>query len=390
MSDRYPQNPTPWPGADAGMPPPPGWRAPAHAPQRPSRSGRWGIALLLTGLLIASGAGLLAGTSISSGPLTQTTVSLSSASAGIVDITTATRLIGRPTDQLVPEGAGTGMVLTANGEVLTNNHVVRGAWKIEAHVPGGSTYTATVVGVDPTHDVALLQLANASGLATITPGDASTLSIGDQVSGIGNALGRGAPAVASGSVTAVERSITAQDPNGTAEKLSGLIQTNANIQPGDSGGALVNTDGEVVGMITAGNSQSVGGQGQTTGFAIPIEDALSVVNQIQSGDGSSTVLLGERGYLGVAVRELDQATAAHFGVSSGALVVGIDSNSPAENAGMTAPAVIRSVDGQPVTSTDSLGPLLHSHVPGDSVTVTWVDGQGSHSATVQLIPGPAV
>jgi S1-C subfamily serine protease len=283
------------------------------------------------------------------------------------------------------------MVLTADGEVLTNNHVVRGAWKIEAQVPGGASYTATVVGVDPTHDVALLQLTDASGLSTISPGDASTISVGDQVTGVGNALGRGGtPAVATGSVTGTERTITAHDPSGTDEKLSGLIQTNANIQPGDSGGALIDSEGNVVGMITAGNSQSVAAGGQTTGFAIPIEDALSVVDQIHNGDASSTVLLGERGYLGVAVGSLDRASAAQLGVTSGALVVGLDTGGPAEQAGMTTPAVISSVDGQAVTSAESLGPLLHSHVPGDSVSVTWVDAQGSHTADVQLTTGPGV
>jgi S1-C subfamily serine protease len=115
-----------------------------------------------------------------------------------------------------------------------------------------------------------------------------------------------------------------------------------------------------------------------------------VVDQIHNGDASSTVLLGERGYLGVAVSSLDRANAAQLGVTSGALVVGLDSGSPAEQAGMTTPAVISSVDGQAVTSAESLGPLLHSHVPGDSVSVTWVDAQGSHTADVQLTTGPAV
>jgi S1-C subfamily serine protease len=347
----------------------------------------------VAGLLIVGGAfGLAAATTFGSNTPTRVTAAApSTTTSGIVDITTSTRVIGRPTDQLIPAGAGTGMVLTSDGEVLTNNHVVRGAWKIEARVPGGGSYAATVVGVDPTHDVALLQLANASGLATISPGTSTNVSVGDQVSGVGNALGRGGtPAVATGSVTGTDRSITAHDPNGIDEKLSGLIQTNANIQPGDSGGALVDSQGNVIGMITAGNSQSVGAGGPTTGFAIPIEDALSVVNQIHTGTPSTTVLLGERGYLGVGVDSLDPATAAQLSVRSGALVVQIDAGGPADQAGMTAPAVITAIDGQPVTSAESLGPLLHSHVPGDSVSVTWVDGQGSHTAAVQLTSGPAV
>jgi S1-C subfamily serine protease len=386
-----------WPGSEAGMPPPPGWRpseppGPRSSDSRP-RHQRW-IALLAA-LSLAGTLALGSWAVISLSPDQRRVTSGAvaddgSPAAGIVNIETSVHVLGQSSDRLVPEGAGTGMVLTATGEVLTNNHVVRGAWKIEAQVPGGSTYTATVIGVDPSHDVALLQLDNASGLTTITPGDASSVTLGDQVAGVGNALGRGGePAVATGSVTGVNRTITARDPNGSAERLTGMIQTDANIQPGDSGGALVDAEGEVVGMITAGSDRNTSTTGPTAGFAIPIDTALAVVDQIHSG-GGDTVLLGERGYLGVGVRALDQAYAARFGVSSGALVIGLEANGPAERAGMTAPAVIRSIDGQPVTSPDSLGPLLHAHVPGQSAVVSWVDASGSHTESIQLIAGPAV
>jgi S1-C subfamily serine protease len=312
------------------------------------------------------------------------------ADAGIVDVTTFGKQINAPTDQLVPEGAGTGMVLTSDGEVLTNNHVVQGAWKISVKVPDGSSYTATVVGVDPAHDVALIQLQNASALQTITPGDSGSVSVGDHVSGIGNALGKGGtPAVASGSITGLDRSITANAPDGS-EKLTGMIQTNAHIQPGDSGGALVSSDGQVVGMITAGSdTQTASTSAASVGFAIPISTALDVVNQIHGG-GGGTVLMGERGYLGVGVSALDPTTAQQLGVSSGALVVAVESGGPAAPAGMTSPAVITAVDGKPVSTPESLGPLLHSHIPGESAQVTWVDQSGSHTETVQLTTGPAV
>jgi len=394
MSDQFPQNVPTWPGADAGMPAPPGW--PAPEPPRRSASNRRGLALVVAGVLaISASLGLWAGTTLVSNPGATATSTSNATSAspkdGIVDISTFAHVIGQPTDKLVPVGAGTGMVLTSSGEVLTNNHVVQGASEIQAQVPGGSTYSATVVGVDPSHDVALLQLSDASNLTTITPGDGTTVTIGQKVAGIGNALGRGGePTVATGSVTALDRSITASDPNGSSEQLTGMIQTDANIQPGDSGGALVNADGQVVGMITAGSDRTTSAGGPTAGFAIPIDTALTVVDQIHSGTGAPSVLLGERGYLGVAVRPLDQASAARLGVSSGALVVGLDTNSPAGDAGMTTPAVIRSIDGQPVPSIDALGPLLHSHVPGDSVTVNWVDASGTHSASIALIAGPAV
>ena len=387
-----------WQGSDVGMPPPPGWQPQPQGEGGPERGPRRWPAVLL-GMLLAGTlvAGSWAGLSLTSGPL-QTHVAggggshatTATASAGIVDVNTFGKTLNGGSQQLVPEGAGTGMVLTSDGEVLTNNHVVQGAWKIAATVPGGDTFTATVVGVDPTHDVALLQLNDASGLTTITPGESSSVTVGDDVSGVGNALGReGPPSVATGSVTGLNRTITARDPSGTSERLTGMIQTDANILPGDSGGALVNGDGEVVGMITAGNSQQGTPMSRTTGFAIPIDTALAVIDQIHSG-GGGTVLMGERGYLGVGVRPLDAATASQFGVDSGALVIGLDAGGPAERAGMTAPAVIRSIDGHPVTSADSLGPLLHSHTPGQSAVVTWVDANGSHTQTIQLIAGPAV
>jgi S1-C subfamily serine protease len=380
-----------WPGSQAGMPAPPGWPLP-QPPEAPKRR-RWAALVAVAVLAGTLAIGSWAAVSLSSNPrysATRGPAPVASTDAGIVDVNTYGHILGQPGDQLVPEGAGTGMVLTADGEVLTNNHVVQGAWKIVAEVPGGATYTADVVGVDPTHDVALLQLQNASNMATITPGEATSVSIGDQVAGVGNALGHsGPPTVANGSITGLNRTITARDPNGSSEKLTGMIQTDANIQPGDSGGALIDANGQVVGMITAGSEGSTSTTGRTTGFAIPIDTALTVVDQIHSG-GGGTVLMGERGYLGVGVKPLDAATAQRFGVSEGALVVGFDSGGPAEQAGMKAPAVITSIDGQPVTSAESLGPLLHSHTPGESAVVTWVDASGSHTATIQLIAGPAV
>jgi S1-C subfamily serine protease len=407
VTQQFPDPQHPWPGAQAGMPAPPGW-SPQSPPPAPKPARRRSLALAVAGLLILSTAlGTWAGFSFgsneatpvaSSGPIVTGNGSSGSTSpttttdpaAGVVNINTYTRPFGQ--SQLVPEGAGSGMVLTSNGEVLTNNHVVQGAWKIEVSVAGQQTYTATVVGVDPSADVALLQLKDASGLATVTTGDPSTVGQGNQVAAIGNALGRGGePNVANGFVTATDRAITAQDPGmpGGGERLTGMIETNANVQPGDSGGALVNTDGQVVGMITAGSAGSENSV-HNIGFAIPIDHALTVVEQIRTGTGSSTVLLGERGYLGVAVKTLDPTTAARLGVNSGALVVGVEPDGPAAGAGMKTPAVIQSIDGQPVASTDTLGPLLHSHVPGDSVTVRWVDAQGEHTATVHLISGPAV
>ena len=158
------------------------------------------------------------------------------------------------------KAAGTGMVLTSNGEVLTNNHVIDGATSISVtDIGNGHTYKATVVGYDKTKDIAVLQLQNASGLRTVTFGDSSTVSVGQQVVAIGNAEGKGGqPSVVTGSVTALNQSITASDEGSASnsEQLTGLIQTNAPIQPGDSGGPLVNSAGQVIGIDTAASSSS--------------------------------------------------------------------------------------------------------------------------------------
>jgi S1-C subfamily serine protease len=207
------------------------------------------------------------------------------------------------------KAAGTGMVLTSTGEVLTNNHVIDGATSIKAtDVGNGRTYTAKVVGYDKTHDVAVLQLQNASGLQTVTLSSAGAQS-GQKVVALGNALGKGGtPSVVSGRITGLGQSITASDQGaGDSEQLTGMISHNAPIQPGDSGGALANTEGEVIGMNTAASdssssgspSQSSQAQTATQAFAIPITRASSIAGQIEAGTPSSTVHIGATAFLGV-------------------------------------------------------------------------------------------
>ena len=204
--------------------------------------------------------------------------------------------------------AGTGIVLTSNGTVLTNNHVIRGATSIKVtDVGNGRTYTAKVVGYDATKDVAVIQLQNASGLTTASLGDSSSVRTGDSVTALGNAGGKGGtPSVATGTVTALNQCITASDEGSgvNSEQLTGLIETNADIQPGDSGGALVNSYGQVVGMNTAASSgtqvQSESGQSAAVqAYAIPIDNAESIAKQIEAGQGSSTVHIGATAFLGI-------------------------------------------------------------------------------------------
>jgi S1-C subfamily serine protease len=301
---------------------------------------------------------------------------------------------------------GTGIVLTSNGEILTNNHVINGATSVSVtDVGNGKTYKATVTGYDESHDVAVLQLSGASGLKTASTGNSSTVGAGDKVVALGNAGGKGGtPSVAEGQVTALNQSITASDESsGSSENLTGMIQTNADIQAGDSGGPLVNQYGQVIGMDTAasssyqlggngngqfggfGDGSSSSSQGSTTqGFAVPIDTALSVADQIQGGHASSTVHIGQTAFLGI---ELSNGSSQN---QSGVMIAGAASGTPAASAGLTAGDVITSVAGRAVGSSTSIQQVLESYHPGDKVAIAWTDQAGqSHTATVTLASGPA-
>ena len=338
--------------------------------------------------------------------------------------------------------AGTGIVLTSNGTVLTNNHVIRGATSIKVtDIGNGRTYTAKVVGYDASHDVAVIQLQNASGLTTASLGDSSSVQTGDSVTALGNAGGKGGtPSVATGTVTALNQGITASDEGSgvNSEQLTGLIETNADIQPGDSGGALVNSYGQVVGMNTAASSgtqvQSESGQSAVQAYAIPIDHAESIAKQIEAGQGSSTVHIGATAFLGI---ESDgsssgsssgnsggsggsggfgdgsgfggQGDGSGFGgfgqgdgsgasgsgtsgsgTSNGVTIAGALSGSPAASAGLTEGDTITSVGGQSVSSASDISQILVKYHPGDKISISWVDQSGqSQTATVTLASGPA-
>jgi S1-C subfamily serine protease len=283
------------------------------------------------------------------------------------------------------EAAGTGIVLSSSGLVLTNNHVISEATHIKAtDVGNGQTYTGVVVGYDHGHDIAVLQLQHAANLKTANLGDSGKVSVGDQVVGLGNAGGLGgSPSAAGGSVTALNQSITASDEaDNSSEQLGGLIEINANIQPGDSGGALSNDQGEVVGVDTAASAgfsfQTSGGQG----FAIPINQALSIVHQIESGRATGSVHVGPTAFLGVLV----DPSRSHSGATLASAVPG----GPAAKAGLTTGDTITSLAGQGISSPSSLTDLILKYHPGDRVQVGWTDPSGqTHQATITLAPGPA-
>jgi len=281
------------------------------------------------------------------------------------------------------QAAGTGMVLTSSGEILTNNHVIRGATDIKVVVPRtGQSYTAQVVGYDVSHDVALLRASGASNLKTISQGDSGSVNPGQSVQAVGNAGGTGRLSYASGTVTNVDRAITVSDDQGGSEKLSGLIETNAAVRPGDSGGPLLNSSGQVIGMDTAASvSNDVAQTTTNDGYAIPIDDAMSIVKQIESGNGSGSVHVGGTAFLGV------ESTANSY--SSGAEISAVVPGSAAEAAGLTAGDLILSVGGQTISSPDELSQVVLTQKPGASISAVYVDQAGTTQTTnLTLASGP--
>jgi S1-C subfamily serine protease len=280
------------------------------------------------------------------------------------------------------EAAGTGMILSSDGYVLTNNHVIASSTEITVTDPStGKTYTATLVGADPTHDVALLKLNGASGLATITVDQDDTEAVGDAITAVGNASGGGVLMAADGTITNLDASVTTSTTQyETGETLTGTIEISADVVPGDSGGALLDSDGEVIGMNTAASSGSTA----TTAYAITIEDALAIAKQIKAGDESGTVVLGYPAFLGIGLAQ------SGYQAVSGASVGAVYDGTPAAKAGIEAGDTITAVNGTKVASGDALAAALAKKDPGDKVKITWTDTNGtSHSKTVTLAEGPA-
>lgn len=299
-------------------------------------------------------------------------------------------------------GAGTGIVLTSNGEVLTNNHVIDGATSVSVtDIGNGRTYKATVVGYDRTADIAVLELTGASGLQTSRIGNSDSLKVGQGVVAIGNAGGTGGtPSSAGGSITALGQAITASDElDGTSEQLSGLIETNADVQSGDSGGPLVDSSGRVIGMDTAAATGFALQSQANQGYAIPIDAAISIARQIESGQSSSTVHVGPTAFLGVTITSGSSGSSysggfvGGYGTASpavpGATVSGVVSGGAAADAGLSAGDTITSVAGQSISSPAALSAAIGQDHPGQSVQMAWTDSSGqAHTATVELGSGP--
>jgi S1-C subfamily serine protease len=407
------------------------WAGYASAPPPPPRRNHK-RGLIVTGV-VALAAGAVAGGLIGSShgltASTMTAVSKTPLTASQI----AHRVDPALVDVVSTEGdqgavaAGTGIVLTSDGTVLTNNHVIRGATSIKVtDVGNGRTYTAKVVGYDASKDVAVIRLQNAHGLRTAALGDSSSVRAGDSVTALGNAGGKGGtPSVATGRVVALNQSITASDEGSgvNSEQLTKLIETNADIQPGDSGGALVNSYGQVIGMNTAASSgaqfQSESGQSAVQAYAIPIDNAETIAHQIVAGQGSSTVHIGATAFLGIesggsssggsgdsggfggfggfgdgsgfgGFGQGDGSGSTGGSASSGVAISGTLSGSPAASAGLTEGDTITSVAGQSVSSADDISQILVKYHPGDKISISWVDQSGqSQTETVTLASGPA-
>jgi S1-C subfamily serine protease len=415
-------------GSGAGWGPPPGWAAPtpgwppsapepAPAPTPASRMHRRVLAIVAAIALVLSSAAIGAGIAVAvhddskttpfSAGLVQPTVpstngssnnGSSSSGTGSIDVNAiATKvdpaIVNINTTLANGRAAGTGMLISSTGEILTNNHVIADATSIKVVIGGkGDSHDAKVVGYDVSHDVALLQITDdVKDLPTIVFGDPSKVKVGDPVVAIGNAGGvGGTPSATSGQVTALDQQVTASDGQGNQETLEGMIQIDAPIQPGDSGGALINSDAQIIGMNTA----AAGGgrfsfdmpSGSNVGFAIPIDNAVHIVSQIRSGNETETVFIGDRGLLGVQIEDINGQSAP---VSSGALVVGVQNGSGADEQGIQNGDVVTEAAGRQVTDSDSLRAALSHFHAGDSVKVVWVDTSGNrHEASVKLVPGP--
>jgi S1-C subfamily serine protease len=289
--------------------------------------------------------------------------------AGIVDVYTT---LGYQSGV----AAGTGMILTRSGEVLTNNHVIEGATKFKVvDVTTHKKYNATVVGYSVSRDIAMLKLAKASGLRTVKTGSPAGVRVGQQVVARGNAQGLGgSPKTAHGRILALHRKIVAKDEGSESETLTNLIATNAPVVPGYSGGPLEDSKQRVIGVVTAGSTAGI-----HRGFAIPIKQALLLARQIESGESNSTVHVGPTAFLGVT---LDNT-------AEGAVVERVYPDLAADHAGLAVGDIITSLNGKTISSIADLRKTVLTLAPGKAVSVGWTERSGTaQTGSITPTSGP--
>jgi S1-C subfamily serine protease len=371
----------------AGPPPP----EPPAVPER-TRSRGWrsvllaGVAGGLVGALVASGVYVAVDDDGSSSPAPTASAVIVRPSDRIArtgDIAEILKADVPAVVALVDDGgpdsggaAGTGFVISSDGVIVTNNHVIEGANQIQALFSDGTTRDAEVLGRNGPSDLAVVKV-DATGLPTIALGDSDNVQVGDDVIAIGNALAlQGGLTVTRGIVSGLHREVGTD--SGSA--LEDVIQTDAAINPGNSGGPLVDAQGRVIGINTAIADP---GSAQNVGFAIPISNAKTIIERLRDGK--------QPAYLGVSTIDMSEAKLEGHDVSvdEGAYVKSVGASSPAQRGGIEAGDVIVAVDGKPVTSAASLGGLIRQHLPGDKVEIEVVRNGDDETVTATLDEAPS-
>ena len=361
-------------------PEPPVPASPAPSPARATR----GAALVVAVALLSGGTAALAThalddrgatTIFSSTPSAARSLSLSGTRlnvAGVVAKVGPSVVSIRSTisqGRFTEEAAGTGVVISSDGEIMTNAHVVDGATNVKVTLAGESqARDAQVIGADRDNDLALLKLSGVSGLPAATLGKSSDVRVGADVVAIGNALAlRGGPTVTRGIVSALDRSLETQEST-----MTGLIQTDASISSGNSGGPLVDATGKVIGINSAVAGSGGGTSAENIGFAIAIDNATPVIDRLRNHTAAAP-----SGYLGVTSQDPDDG-------SRGAVVRSVDPGSAAERAGLRVGDLITAVDGKAVDGAAALGAAVRAHTPGTPVKITFVRGTNEHTVTADL------
>jgi len=292
------------------------------------------------------------------------------------ELTTGVVLIDTVVKYDEGEAAGSGFILGSNGIIVTNHHVVAGSTSVTVTVAStGQKYPAEVLGYDSTDDVAVLQVLHISGLSTVTT-NPDPVTIGQNVTSVGNALGGGELISYNGQVTDIGVTITVTDDDGGRSVLSNLIQVRLPLVPGDSGGPLFNSQSEVVAMNVAGAHDTAANES----YCIPIETVLAVEQSVLSGKAIPNVTIGRPAGLGISVAPT---------TGSGVVVEWVLPGGPASKAGITVGSTLNSLDGTAISSAGQLGQLLAGYASGDKVTMTWTDAAGNqHSGSVTLGNAP--
>ena len=297
----------------------------------------------------------------------------------VVSITTTSSAVNFFGQTVEQEAAGTGFIITNDGLILTNKHVAQSGSKLTVVTSAGKTYDAKVAALDPTNDLAILKI-EATGLPVVDLGDSNDLQVGQWVVAVGNALGQLQNTVTVGVISARERQLTA-GAGSEQEQLNNLLQTDAAINSGNSGGPLVNLAGQVIGINTA-----VASNAQSIGFAIPVNQAKSAIDSYKANGKIIAPFLGVR-YIMITQ---DIAQNNNLPVTSGALVIAaqgetaVISASPADKAGIKANDIITEINGDKVGQNNTLGSLISQYHPNDEIEIKYLRDNKERTAKIKL------